>query len=527
LFSLRTMGFRGEALPSIAAIAQLEVKSRRKEDELGTMLCISGSKIEKQELISYVEGTSIAVKNIFYNVPARRKFLKSNETERRNIFNEIEQIALVHPGIEFILIENDIETLNLPKTNLRQRIVQLEGKKINDQLLEIEEETSLGKIYGYVSRPEFAKKSRASQYFFVNNRYIRHPYFNSAVMSAYSHLIDAREKPSYFIFFEVDPKTIDVNIHPTKTEVKFENEQALWQILMVIVKESLGRFNAVPTIDFDREDAPEIPIYDSNKDVSMPSVSLSPDYNPFSTHNSHSLGMNSRKAPSFDWEKLYENFERAKDKDVNQEGVLPENLFSNLDGKEDSGGHDMSVEHYQYKQKYIITSVKSGLMVIDQHRAHVRILFDKYLSQIKDKKGTSQRVVFPEIIELSASDSVVLPTIEDDLEALGFEISDLGNYSYAIQGVPVDIEGLDVVEVIHSMISSCRENGSDVKSEIQESIANSYAKITAIPYGKILSREEMLSLVSQLFSLQSPSYTPDGKKVMSILYDSDIDKMLK
>lgn len=527
LFSLRTMGFRGEALPSIAAIAQLEVKSRRKEDELGTMLCISGSKIDKQEPISYVEGTSIAVKNIFYNVPARRKFLKSNETERRNILNEIEQIALVHPEIEFTLIENDIETLNLPKTNLRQRIVQLEGKKINDQLLEIEEETSLGKIYGYVSRPEFAKKSRASQFFFVNNRYIRHPYFHSAVMSAYSHLIDPREKPSYFIYFEVDPKTIDVNIHPTKTEVKFENEQALWQILMVIVKESLGRFNAVPSIDFDREDAPEIPIYDSSKEVSMPSVSLSPGYNPFNIHNSHNSGMNSRKAPSFDWEKLYENFEGAKGEEEDQEVAIPENLFSNLECKGDSGDHDMYVEHYQHKQKYILTSVKSGLMIIDQHRAHVRILYDKYLSQIKDRKGTSQRVVFPEIIELSASDSAVLPAIEDDLEALGFEISNLGNNSYAIQGVPVGVEGLDVVEVIHSMISSCRENGSDVKSEIQESIANSYAKITAIPYGKTLSREEMLSLVSQLFSLQSPSYTPDGKKVMSIIYDSDIEKMLK
>ena len=513
LFALTTMGFRGEALPSIAAIAHVEVKSRRIEDELGTLISISGSRLEKQEMISFSKGTSISVKNIFYNVPARRKFLKSNETERRNIFNEIERIALVHPDIEFTLFENDIETLHLPITGLRQRIVQLAGKGINQQLIEIEEETSLGKIHGYVSRPEYAKKSRVSQFFFVNNRYIRHPYFHSAVMTAFNHLIGAKEKPSYFIYFQIDPESIDVNIHPTKTEVKFENEQALWQILMVTVKESLGKFNAVPTIDFDRDDAPEIPVYDPTHNTSMPKVSVDPEYNPFKTSYT---GGHRATAPAFDWEQLYKDFEQEK---PNDDIVVETNL--SLPQSE------MLPEHYQYKQKYILTSVKSGLMIIDQHKAHIRILFDKYLLQIKDKRGVSQRVLFPEIMELSAAESAALPSIMEDLEALGFELSNLGNNSFAIQGVPSEIENSNPANLISSMIKNSMETGSDIKAEIQESIALSLARLTAIPYGRTLTGEEMLLIVSELFASPSPSYTPDGQKIVSLLSDSELEKKMK
>ncbi|MDD4008937.1 MAG: DNA mismatch repair endonuclease MutL, partial [Fermentimonas sp.] len=465
LFALTTMGFRGEALPSIAAISQVEVKSRREEDELGSLLIISGSRLEKQEVISCGRGTSISVKNIFYNVPARRKFLKSNETERRNIFNEIERIALVHPDIEFSLIENDIETLHLAKAVLKQRIAQLEGKNILQQLIEIEAETSLGKIYGYVSRPEYAKKRNSSQFFFVNNRYIRHPYFHKAVMTSFEQLISPDEKPSYFIYFEVDPESLDVNIHPTKTEVKFENEQALWQILMVTVKESLGKFNAVPTIDFDREDAPEIPVYDPSVRTQMPRVNIDPSYNPF---NSPSLESDRVSAPAFGWEKLHRSFE---------EEVLPSenSLISSAQNIPET---DLYPEHYQYKQKYILTSVKSGLMIIDQHKAHVRILFEKYLVQIRNRKGVSQRVLFPEVLELTASESAALPSIMDDLEALGFELSNLGNNCFAIQGVPSEIENTNPGQIIKSMINYSLETGSDVKSEIQESIALSLARLT-------------------------------------------------
>ncbi len=523
LFSLTTMGFRGEALPSIAAISQLEVKSRQKEDELGTLLVISGSKLEKQEVVACGVGTSISVKNIFFNVPARRKFLKSNETERRNIFTELERIALVHPDIEFVVVENDIETLRLPKSGLKYRIAQLEGKNIIQQLIEIEVETTLGKIYGYVSRPEYAKKSKAHQFFFVNNRYIRHPYFHRAVTTAFEQLISTNEKPSYFIYFQIDPETLDVNIHPTKTEVKFENEQALWQILMVTVKESLGKFNAVPSIDFDRDDAPEIPLYDPTGSVSMPKVNLNPTYNPF---NNPAQESRQPSAPKFEWEKLYSGFENEKDLSTDNVLDLGQSSPSLFKSDQSIVETDLFPEHYQFKQKYILTSVKSGLMIIDQHKAHVRILFDKYLEQIKENRGVSQRVLFPEVVELSISEAAALPSIMDDIEALGFELNNLGNNCYAIQGVPSEIDNGNPTQLIHSIIGKSIETGSDVKSEIQELIALSLAFSTAIPYGRALTAEEMLILVNQLFATSTPSFTPEGQKIISLLSDNEIEKKM-
>ncbi len=546
LFSLTTMGFRGEALPSIAAIAQVEVKSRRAEDELGTLLLISGSKVEKQEVVACAVGTCISVKNIFYNVPARRRFLKSNETERRHIFTEIERVALVCPDIEFTLVENDLETLHLPQTGLRQRIVQMEGKHINQQLIEIEEETTLGKIHGYISRPEFAKKSRASQYFFVNNRFIRHPYFHKAVLVAFENLIAANEKPSYFIYFQVDPESIDVNIHPTKTEVKFENEQALWQILMVTVKEALGRFNAVPSIDFDTDDAPDIPIFDPSRPASMPKVSVDPDYNPFRDYSSVDRFSGGRPfAPkSLDWERLYDGFGRERvatdttGGDISGgeggEGDYVDDvrfggdsfLFKRGDDLSNEADTEFFPEHYQYKQKYILTSVKSGLMIIDQHKAHVRILFDKYLEQIQSRKGMSQRMLFPEVMELSVAEDAALPSLRDDFEALGFELSEMGNRSYAIQGVPSEIESGDFSEIIKGMIHKSMETGSDVKVEIQESIALSLATMMAIPYGRVLTSEEMLLIVSQLFASKMPNYTPDGQVIVGVVTDKEIERKM-
>ncbi|HBG56741.1 DNA mismatch repair endonuclease MutL [Proteiniphilum sp. UBA1028] len=524
LFSLTTMGFRGEALPSIAAISQIEVKSRREEDELGTLVVINGSRLEKQELISCAEGTSVSVKNIFFNVPARRKFLKSNETERRNIFSEIERIALVNPDIEFTLVENDLETLHLPKAGLRQRIVQLEGKSVSQQLIEINEETTLGKIHGYVARPEFARKGRASQFFFVNNRYIRHPYFHRAVMTAFEPLIAANEKPGYYIYLQVDPDTIDVNIHPTKTEVKFENEQALWQILMVTVKESLGKFNAIPSIDFDTDDAPEIPIYDPSRSAPMPRVNVNSGYNPFHNPRPESKSFS---PPAFGWEQLYQGFEKEKELKPEVEIHVQGNLFKSPGTNSDHPETELYPEHYQYKQKYILTSVKSGLMIIDQHKAHVRILFDRYMEQIRHRKGVTQRVLFPEVLELSAAEAASLPSLKDDLEALGFELSHLGNHSFAVQGVPSEIENLDAALLIRTIIGKSMETGSDVKAEIQESMALSFACMTAIPYGRILTSEEMLLIVSQLFASKTPTYTPDGQRVISMISDQDIEKRLQ
>ncbi len=523
LFSLTTLGFRGEALPSIAAISQVEVKSRREEDELGTLIVIKGSRLERQELVSCATGTSVSVKNIFFNVPARRKFLKSNETERRNIFSEIERIVLVNPHIEFTLIENDLETLHLPPTGLKQRIVQLEGRSTTQQLIEINEETTLGKIHGYVARPEFAKKGRVNQFFFVNNRFIRHPYFHRAVMMAFEPLIAANEKPGYYIYLRVNPDTIDVNIHPTKTEVKFENEQALWQILMVTVKESLGKFNAIPSIDFDREDAPEIPIYDPSRNTPMPQLNINSGYNPF--HGSRPEKQSS-SLPAFDWEQLYKGFENEKELPPETDSTRQGSLFTTSGTNQDHPDAELYPEHYQYKQKYILTSVKSGLMIIDQHKAHIRILFDKYLEQIRQRKGVTQRVLFPEILELSAAEAATLPSLMDDLEALGFELSPLGNLSFAVQGIPSEIKNMDASLLIRTIIGKSMEAETDVKAEIQEAMALSLAGMTAIPYGRILTSEEMLLTVSQLFATKTPTYTPDGQRIVSLISDADLEKKM-
>jgi DNA mismatch repair protein MutL len=417
-----------------------------------------------------------------------------------------------------------VETLHLPKTGLRQRIVQLEGKNINQQLIEIEEVTTLGKVHGYVSRPEFAKKGRVSQFFFVNNRYIRHPYFHKAVLVAFENLIAASEKPSYFIYFQVEPDSIDVNIHPTKTEVKFENEQALWQILMVTVKESLGKFNAVPSIDFDTDDAPDIPIFDPSRPTSMPKVSVNPDYNPF---RGASSGSRPFTPPAMGWEQLYKGFESEKMESVtapDTEGAP--SIFRKEETGQNRPETELFPEHYQFKQKYILTSVKSGLMIIDQHKAHVRILFDKYLEQIRNRKGVSQRVLFPEVLELSASEAATLPSVYDDMEALGFELSELGDRSFAIQGVPSEIENSNPSELIRGMIHRSMETGSDAKTEIQESIALSLAAMTAIPHGKVLTSEEMLLVVSELFASKTPTYTPDGQVIVSVITDKEIEKKM-
>ncbi|MDO5524391.1 MAG: DNA mismatch repair endonuclease MutL [Bacteroidia bacterium] len=523
LFALHTRGFRGEALASVAAIAHVEVKTRRPEDEVGTLLKIAGSNVESQETISCAAGTTISVKNIFFNVPARRKFLKSNETERRNIFVELERMALVNPDTEFTLIENDVQTLHLPAVNLRKRIVQLQGKSINQQLIEIDAETTLAKIRGYISIPRFARKGRANQFFFANNRYIRHPYFHKAVTTAYAPLISAAENPNYFIYFEVDPDTIDVNIHPTKTEVKFENETTLWQILMVTVKESLGKFNAIPSIDFDTADAPDIPIFDPTKSTSMPKVSINPHYNPFQKPHGNDLG---KARPNLDWEKLYKGFENEEKSTPPAPGA--ETGFFRASPSPDSDFSALaSPEHYQYKQKYILTSVKSGLMIIDQRRAHVRILFDRYLSDITNRKGMSQRVLFPEMVELTAAEASSLSEIREDMEALGFELSDLGNNTVAIQGVPAELQHVDAVALVRSMIDKNLDTGGNVKEQVHERLALSMANFTAIPTGKSLSEEEMLLMVNQLFACQLPNHTPDGKSIITVISDDEMEKKLR
>ena len=540
LFALRTMGFRGEALASIAAVAQVELKTRLEAEELGTKLVIAGSKVESQEAVSCPKGSNFSIKNLFFNIPARRKFLKANSTELSNILTEFERIALVHPEVAFSLYSNDSELFNLPVSSLRQRILAVFGKKLNQQLLSVDVNTTMIKISGYVAKPETARKKGAHQYFFVNGRYMRHPYFHKAVMDAYEQLIPIGEQISYFLYFEVDPANIDVNIHPTKTEIKFENEQASCQIISAAVKESLGKFNAVPSIDFDTEDMPDIPAFEQNLPPEPPRVQYNSDFNPFKTSSSGSGGgVAGYSRQKVEWEDLYGGLEKASKMNrpvINEPeaepdyfspaepeapAVVPSTLYANEPIVEKGN------LHLQFKGRFILTSVKSGLMLIDQHRAHIRVLFDRYMMQIRQKQGMSQGVLFPEILQLPVSEAAVLQSIMDDLSAVGFELSDLGGGSYAINGIPAGIEGLNPVELVRSMLHTAMEKGNDVKEEVQSILALTLSRAAAIVYGQVLSNEEMVNLVDNLFACVAPNYTPDGKVVLSTIKEEEIEKLFR
>lgn len=525
LFALRTMGFRGEALASIAAVAEVELKTRMESEELGTRIVIAGSKVEMQEAVSCPKGSNFSIKNLFFNIPARRKFLKANSTELSNILTEFERIALVHPEVAFYLYSNDTELFNLPVTPLRQRILAIFGKKLNQHLLSVDVDTTMVKVSGYVAKPETARKKGAHQYFFVNGRYMRHPYFHKAVMDAFEQLIPAGEQISYFIYFEVDPANIDVNIHPTKTEIKFENEQAIWQIVSAAVKESLGKFNAVPSIDFDTEGMPDIPAFDQSRPIEPPKVHYDTDFNPFkTTSSSYGGGGSSYSRPKVDWEGLYDGLEKASKinaplEEEEEEPAPQETLPSS------SASTEKGTLHFQFKGRFILTSVKSGLMLIDQHRAHIRVLFERYMTQISQKQGVSQGVLFPEIIQLPASEAAVLESILDDFSAVGFELTALGGGSYAINGVPSGIDGLNPVELVRNMIHTAMEKGNDVKEEVQTMLALTLAKAAAIVYGQVLSNEEMTNLVDSLFACPTPNYTPDGRTVLATIKEDEIEKL--
>ena len=467
------------------------------------------------------------MKNLFFNVPARRKFLKANSTELSNILAEFERIVLVHPDVAFYLYSNDSELFNLPVMPLRQRIMAVFGK-----LLSVEVDTTLVRISGYVAKPETARKKGAHQYFFVNGRYMRHPYFHKAVMDAFEHLIPVGEQISYFIYLEVDPANIDVNIHPTKTEIKFENEQAIWQILSAAVKESLGKFSAVPSIDFDTDGLPDIPAFEEVRPVEPPQVHYNADFNPFkSSSSSYSSGSSYSRKP-VEWEGLYAGLEKASrmNDDVTEPApaaeeevqavVVPASPDAGASLPVSAGG-----QHWQFKGRYILTSVKSGLMLIDQHRAHVRVLFDRYMEQIRQKQGVAQGVLFPEIVQFPASEVAMLESILDDLSAVGFELTSLGGGSYAINGVPAGIEGLNPVELVRNMVHTALEKGSDVKEEVQTLLALTLARAAAIVYGQALSNEEMSALVDSLFACATPGYTPDGRTVLTTLKDEDLEKL--
>ena len=513
LFALHTMGFRGEALASIAAVAQVELKTRKAEDELGTHLSLSGSKVLGQEPVACPVGSNFLVENLFFNVPARRKFLKSNATELNNILTAFERIVLVNPQIGFTFHSNRTELFNLRPCALRQRIIDVFGKKVNQDLLPVEVETTVCKISGFVGKPESAKKKGAYQFFFVNGRYMKHPYFHKAVQNAFERLVPAGEQVPYFIYFDVPAEDIDVNIHPTKTEIKFENEQTIWQILMAAVREAVGKFNDVPSIDFDTVGKPEIPVFNpSSDDVKTPHLRVDPQYNPFRQQTP-----TWKQSSAKNWEQLYEGLTRQEPEQTA--------LFPAQQEEEQGVVSEKSFNHYQYKGCYIMTAVKSGLMIIDQHRAHVRILYDQYMQLFQNHSSTSQKMLFPEVVQFPPSEAVVLEKVIPEMEHLGFELTDLGNRSYAINAVPSGLDGVNMVNLVQSMVASAVEQGKSMSEEIHHALAVCLARCAAIPRGQVLSNEEMEEIVNQLFACKEVNYTPDGKPVLNILKQEEIEHM--
>ena len=541
LYSLRTMGFRGEALASIAAVAQVELRTRRPDDEVGTLLRISGAKVECQEPVACPVGSNFSVKNLFFNVPARRKFLKSVQTEMANVTTEFERIALVYPQLELQLFHGQSLIYQLASTSLRQRIVDIFGKKADTSLLPVQTETAMVAIAGYVATPESSRRKGAHQYFFVNGRYMRHPYFHSAVMRAYDQLIPVGEHVDYFLYLSVDPSAIDVNVHPTKTEIKFDEEQSIWQVLCAAVKESLGRFINVPAIDFDVDDRPEIPAIGTLSP--SPPKPRTVDYNPFQ------VGVQRSQRPPRDWQALCAGMETFDPANRTQPhagslvspGDMP--IVDSLAGSSrpadptlwDNTGHSQAggnpfanvatMPHFQYRGRYIVTPMENGLLFVDQHRAHTRVLYEQYIHQAdSDHPIPSQRLLFPELVHFTANESATLEDLLPQFEALGFELSSLGGGAYSVVGMPADVGGLNPSQLLHELVFAALERIGNPQADVGKALALALARSASVVYGQALSDEEIARLLTDLFALPTPLRTPDGKLVFFVLEHHIIER---
>jgi DNA mismatch repair protein MutL len=516
LFAITTKGFRGEALASIAAVAMVELKTRRQESETGTMVVISGSKVEVQEPCSCPVGSSFSIKNLFFNIPARRKFLKSDNTEIRHIVNEFQKIVLAHPDIRFSLHHNDSEIYNLMPGNLRQRIVGVFGKQINQDLITLETETSLISIKGFVGKPENARRTYGEQFFFVNNRYMKHPYFHKAVVEAYQNILPVEAIPSYFIFMEADPASIDINIHPTKTEIKFEDERSIWQILMASVREALGRFNIVPSLDFENEALVDIPVMMKATGTlpDQPRIEVNTQFNPFDgeerTPERSGFVERFERENAANWEKLYTALEKENENPEQFEKIK-----------------ESQRKFFQIKNKYFVCPVKSGLMLIDQKRAHERILYERFLDSLANDRAISQVELYPVTAELNPADYYILKEIETELRTLGFSFKYSGKNKITINGRPPDSSSTDPLEILEILLQDYKNTQAEPSISAKEKVAAGMACASAIPYGKVLSQGEMEDLFDTLFACKSPNYSPKGKPVISIISLEDIDKRFK
>jgi len=571
LFALHTMGFRGEALASIAAVAQVELRTMRKGASLGTRLLINGSQVESQEPEACRAGSNMMVKNLFFNIPARRKFLKKDAVELANIMREFERLTLVNPEINFTFTHNDTLLHQLMRGSLKQRITNLFGKTLDKQLIPIETETSLVEISGFVSLPQYARRRNPLEYLFVNGRNMRHPYFHKAIMTCFEELIPSDQKPNYFINFKVDPSTIDVNIHPTKNEIKFENESAIWQILVAAIKESLGRFNAVPAIDFDTTDMPEIQAFGlTDMSGDTPKVEIDPSYNPFATPpKSGGTTKSAITEATRDWDKLYSDFstpasigpaeessssptaaipssiklerpygkeeaadipipspsgsfERSSAGETQPSSISPSDIFPEADpslaGKDEGVcGETDRLGCIQVKNRYIVAPASQGLMVIDQHRAHIRVLFDRYIDLARLSAISSQRIMFPDLLRLSPSQNAVMEIIVPEITRLGFDVSFLGDNVWSLNGAPSVLGETNPADTLLKMIDQTAETGATLGEDLRKNIALTMARSAAIKSGSPLSQAEMEHLMSDLFKLTSPTYTPDGLLIIATI----------
>lgn len=561
LFDLHTMGFRGEALPSIAAVAQIDMRTMRRGDTIGTHLQLAASKFESQEADACPAGTNLSVKNLFFNFPARRKFLKKDSVELTHIVHEFERLALVNPDKEFLLVHNDVTLHQLLPGSLKQRIVDLFGKALDRQLIPVGTETSLVKITGFVSHPENARKRNPLQYFFVNGRNMRQPYFHKAVLSCYEELIPADHQPNFFLNFEVDASTIDVNIHPTKSEIKFENEAPIWQILVAAIKESLGKFNAVPAIDFDSPDAIDIPVFNPVTTAAFTPLTDESDYNPFapqpakrdsgetSSKSGNDGGIkesrfNSKPADAFsDWEKLYEGFRNTERPDIDIEISTPTHRQTDQESALNRQPSDIFVPAslspslpesevsetpglLQLRNKYLVVPSRNGLMIIDRHRAHIKVLYERYAATGNSPVMESQQVLFPETMTLSAAQNITLENMLDDVKAFGFDLSFLGDNVWGINAIPAAITKLNPVDTLLKMIDDVAEGTAEAGSDLHHRVRLSMARAAALQPGHVLSEAEAESLLSDFFSLPDPAYTPDGLPTFFTLDASEIAKRL-
>jgi DNA mismatch repair protein MutL len=522
LFSIRTLGFRGEALASIAAVAQVEMKSRRAEDELGTLIKIEGSEVKSQETVSCEKGTSISVKNLFYIVPARRNFLKSNPVELRHIIDEFQRVALSNPGISFTFHQNDLEVYNLPAEKLSHRIIAMFGSNYKEQLIPCQEETNIINIHGYIGKPEHSKKTRGEQFFFVNNRFIKHNYLHHAVMNAFDDLLSTENFPFYVLFIDIDPKHIDINVHPTKTEIKFDDEKTIYAIIRAAVKKSLATHNIIPSIDFDNN-INFGDIIDTKVEKDFPS-------------ERPTFRSQSDRANQENWEELYKHFETDKGQDNRMDQEIPDNNSTSLIIESAANNMDSSLKlnrdllytenhaTFQLHNKYIVTQIKSGMVIVDQQAAHERILYEKYLSMLQNKFGASQQFLFPQSIELNAGDFSLVMEMEEEIRSLGFVFSVFGKNTIVVNGVPTDVLTGSEKDLFEGLIEQYKTNKSELKLDRRENLARSLAKKSSLKAGTKLSLIEMNTLIDQLFACKTPNYAPNGNLTIVIM---DMDKIAK